>query len=81
MLLTPARFRQMETQYDAVINYWDANPFRMLSSAAFVTEVTTTEPANQEGRIYFNASSSEDSFYVSNGTSWMNITDIMQEVP
>ena len=81
MLLTPARFRQMETQYDEAIDYWDDSPFRMLSTAPIITEVSSTEPANAGGRIYFNTSSSEEYYYVSNGTSWMNITDIMQEAP
>ena len=81
MLLTPARFRQMETQHDEVLNYWGINPFRMLSSSPLITEVSSTEPANEAGRIYFNESTDEYNYYVSNGTSWADITELMQEAP
>ena len=75
MLLTPARFRLMETQYDEVIDYWDDLPFRMLSTAPIITEVSSTEPANAEGRIYFNSSSSENTFYISDSATWIDLME------
>ena len=71
-LLTPARFRQMETQYDEVKSYWVTNPFRM-ENEPLVAEVLSTAPTHGAGRLYQN--STDGKLYVSDGAAWIDLTE------
>ena len=72
-LLTPARFNQMETQYDEVISYWTTNPFRMDGGDPLITEVLSTAPTHGAGRIYHN--STDGKLYVSDGAAWIDLRE------
>ena len=67
-LLTPARFRQMETQYEKVIEYWKGNSFKALTNKKLRVEVLASAPSHAEGRIYFDSGDNE--VKVSDGTAW-----------
>ena len=73
-LLTPIRFNQMETQYDEVIGYWTANPFR-LSTGVLLAEILSDAPTHANGRTYFNTTN--NTLYVSNGTTWIDIMEVV----
>jgi hypothetical protein len=72
-LLTPARFRQMETQYDSVISYWVTNSFRMLHTQLLRARVLSSAPAHKSGRVYFNSTSNK--MLLSTGTNWFELGD------
>ena len=76
-LLTPARFNQMETQYDEVVSYWGTTgSFMVQTTAEIRVEVSSSEPSPAAGRIYFNSSTDELKLYVSDGSTWEAINEL-----
>jgi hypothetical protein len=73
-LLTPARFRQMETQYDEVIAYWATNSFRLLTGEELVVEVVDFHidiPDEDMGRLVFDESTG--TLWVADGSDWIDL--------
>jgi hypothetical protein len=73
-LLTPARFRQMETQYDEVIAYWATNSFRLLTGEELVVEVVDFDvavPTATIGRLVFDEDSG--ALQVADGSNWIDL--------
>jgi len=66
-LITPARLRHIETQYDKAADYIDQN-MRQATNKALRAQVATSAPAGATGRFYFN--SSDGKIYGYNGTNW-----------
>lgn len=77
-LLTPARFRHMETQYDEVLAYWVTNSFRIATSAEFRPEILSSAPAHASARNYLN--STDTHIHVSDGSAWINLSEYGETV-
>ena len=75
-LITPVLFDNMETQYTEVLAHWTTQSFRIESGSTFVVEVSATEPEHAAGRIYFDSSTDDLSFYISDGTSWIKLNGV-----
>jgi len=69
--ITPARLRNLETQYDEVIAYWEANPFRLLAGEPLAVETAASAPSHGAGRIYYNSTSGE--LIISDGAEWVKL--------
>ncbi len=74
-LLTPARFRQMETQYDTIIAKWldPATSFRTNTGEEFIPEVLAEAPAHGAGKLYVNTTG--NNLYISDGAAFINLSE------
>ena len=68
-LITPARLRHMETQYEKALQE-ASEPMRTDTAVTLKAEILSAEPAGTAGRIHFNTST---------GQLW-GFTDAWQEV-
>ncbi len=73
-LLTPARFRHMETQYDAVISYQQTNSFRIQTGEELVAEIIdfhVDSPTAHAGRLIFDIDSGN--LWFGDGATWVEL--------
>jgi hypothetical protein len=75
--ITPARLRNLETQYDEVIAEWETNPIRTLVNQALAVEVLASAPSHAVGRIYLNSTDKE--LYISDGSAWIELSENAEE--
>ncbi len=69
-LITPARLRHMETQYEEAIAE-TAGPMRTDTSETLTAEKLATEPTGAEARIYFNTTTGQ--LWGHDGTAWQEV--------
>lgn len=67
IMLTPAKLRHMETQYEKAAAYINSN-MRQANNKALRAEVAASAPTGAGGRFYFN--STDGKMYGHDGTSW-----------
>ena len=70
ILITPARLRHMETQYEEAIDE-TAGPMRTDTTEPLTAEKLATEPTGAEARIYFNTDTGQLWGY--DGASWKEL--------
>ena len=66
-LITAARLRHIDSQYDEAAAYINQN-LRQANNKALRAQVAASAPAGATGRFYFN--STDGKMYGYNGTSW-----------
>lgn len=61
----------MDSQYDAVVEYWQTNSFRALTGEELVAEVLASAPVHADGRVYHDTG--DDRLQASADGVWHNL--------